>query len=65
MHQLFGDHLVAIIADLSGAPVRVPTKRLNEQLKRNRERFPDDFVFQLTVEEKEQVVANCDLKRRT
>ena len=26
----------------------VPTKRLSEQVKRNAERFPDDFVFQLT-----------------
>ena len=29
----------------------VTTKRLNEQVKRNRERFPDDFMFQLTSEE--------------
>ncbi len=29
----------------------VPTKRLNEQVKRNRKRFPDDFAFQLTVTE--------------
>ena len=29
----------------------VPIKRLNEQVKRNRERFPDDFMFQLTKEE--------------
>ena len=27
------------------------TKRLNEQVKRNRERFPDDFMFQLTAKE--------------
>ncbi len=26
----------------------VPVKRLNEQVKRNKERFPDDFMFQLT-----------------
>ena len=26
----------------------VPTKRLNEQVKRNIRRFPDDFMFQLT-----------------
>ena len=38
----------------------VTTKRLNEQVKRNRDRFPDDFMFQLTEEEKEKVVANCD-----
>jgi hypothetical protein len=29
----------------------VPTKRLNEQVRRNSDRFPPDFVFQLTVEE--------------
>ena len=29
----------------------VETKRLNEQVKRNKERFPADFMFQLTKEE--------------
>jgi len=38
----------------------VPTKVLNQAVKRNRERFPDDFMFQLTKEEKEDVVTNCD-----
>ena len=38
----------------------VPTKRLNEQVKRNGDRFPEDFMFQLSGEEKDQVVANCD-----
>lgn len=38
----------------------VTTKRLNEQVKRNKERFPLDFMFQLTYEEKIKVVANCD-----
>ena len=31
----------------------VPTKRLNEQVARNRKRFPEDFMFQLTTEELE------------
>jgi hypothetical protein len=31
----------------------VTTKRLNEQVKRNAERFPEDFMFQLTPEEAE------------
>jgi ORF6N domain len=35
------------LADLYGAT----TKRLNEQVRRNKERFPRDFVFQLTSEE--------------
>jgi len=38
----------------------VSTKRLNEQVRRNRDRFPNDFMFQLTREEKAEVVANCD-----
>lgn len=38
----------------------VPTKRLNEQVKRNKDRFPDDFMFQLSAEEKSEVVAKCD-----
>jgi hypothetical protein len=38
----------------------VTTKRLNQQVQRNLERFPDDFMFQLAKSEKEQVVANCN-----
>jgi hypothetical protein len=38
----------------------VSTKRLNEQVGRNLDRFPEDFMFQLTEEEKEKVVAICD-----
>jgi hypothetical protein len=38
----------------------VPTKRLNEQVRRNRARFPEDFVFPLTAGKKAEVVANCD-----
>ena len=38
----------------------VSTKRLNEQVRRNPDRFPPDFMFRLTQEEKTEVVANCD-----
>jgi hypothetical protein len=38
----------------------VSTKRLNEQVKRNRHSVPKDFIFQLNLEEKNEVVANCD-----
>jgi hypothetical protein len=38
----------------------VQTKRLNEQVKRNRDRFPSDFLFQLTADEKTELVASCD-----
>ena len=37
------------LAELYGVPV----KRLNEQVKRNQERFPSDFMFRLTAEENE------------
>ena len=33
----------------------VETRRLNEQVKRNIDRFPSDFMFQLTVEEFENL----------
>ncbi len=45
--------------DLAGL-YGVSTKRLNEQVKRNIERFPEDFVFRLTRKEKKELVANCD-----
>jgi hypothetical protein len=38
----------------------VTTKKLNEQVKRNLSRFPKDLIFQLTKEEKVELVANCD-----
>lgn len=44
------------LAELYG----VSTKRLNEQVKRNNERFPQEFMFQLTKKEKAQLVAKCD-----
>ncbi len=43
---------VAVILDADLAAIYgVPTKRLNEQVKRNGERFPEDFAFVLTAEE--------------
>jgi len=50
---------VVIDADLAEF-YGVPTKRLNEQVKRNKDRFPKDFMFQLSAEEKSKVVAKCD-----
>jgi len=38
----------------------VPTSRLNEQVKRNKEKFPNDFMFELTEEEKNGLIAKCD-----
>ena len=44
------------LAELYG----VETKRLNEQVKRNSERFPSDFMFQLKDKERDVLVAKCD-----
>lgn len=38
----------------------VETKVLNQAIKRNIERFPKDFMFQLTLEEFNELVTNCD-----
>ncbi len=46
----------ADLAELYG----VSTKALNQAVKRNADRFPADFMFRLTVAEKQEVVTNCD-----
>ena len=44
------------LAELYG----VPTKRLNEQVRRNRSKFPEDFMFQLTKEEMDAILAHSN-----
>ncbi|MBL4887489.1 MAG: ORF6N domain-containing protein [Flavobacteriaceae bacterium] len=56
---VFRNQKVIIDRDLAEL-YEVKTKRLNEQVRRNIKRFPPNFMFQLTKEEKEEVVANCD-----
>ena len=46
----------ADLAEFYGAS----TKALNQAVKRNRDRFPDDFTFQLTAAEKSELVTICD-----
>ena len=44
----------------------VPTFRFNEAVKRNRKRFPDDFMFQLTTEELAALTSQIAMsKKRT
>jgi hypothetical protein len=38
----------------------VPTKALKQQVKRNHHRFPEDFMFDLSLNEKNELVTNCD-----
>jgi hypothetical protein len=56
--QLRGQRVIldTDLAELYGVETRV----LNQAVKRNPDRFPEDFMFQLNVEEKAEVVANCD-----
>ena len=41
----------------------VPTFRLNEAVKRNRSRFPEDFMFQLTREEAESLISQFAMSK--
>jgi len=44
------------LAELYG----VPTKVFNQAVKRNVERFPERFMFQVNEQEKDELVTNCD-----
>ena len=50
---------VILDVDLAGL-YGVTTKRLNQQVNRNRARFPEDFVFQLTADERTEAVTICN-----
>ncbi|MBO4417764.1 MAG: ORF6N domain-containing protein [Bacteroidales bacterium] len=50
---------VILDRDLAGF-YGVETKTLNQAVKRNPERFPEYYRFQLTKEEIDEVVTNCD-----
>lgn len=49
IHTIRGQKVI-LDADLARI-YGVPTKRLNEQVKRNRQKFPPDFLFKLTAAE--------------
>lgn len=48
------------LAELYG----VPTHRLNEQVKRNRERFPGDFMFQLNIQEVRSLISQIAISKQ-
>lgn len=52
-HKVMLDHDLAQL-------YQVPTKALNQAVKRNRERFPAGFMFRLTMLEMKQLVTICD-----
>lgn len=53
------DQQVMIDRDLAEL-YNVETKVLNQAVKRNIDKFPEDFRFQLSNEEKKELVTNCD-----
>ena len=55
--------MVVLDSDLA-ALYGVKTARLNQQVSRNAGRFPEDFAFTLTMEEKREVVAKCNNPER-
>lgn len=67
LHELRGERIIldSDLARLYG----VPTKRLNEQVRRNADRFPPDFCFQLEPEEvaslRSQIATSSHGGRRT
>ena len=60
---LIRGHRVMLDADLAEV-YGTTTKALNQAVKRNRERFPAEFMFQLIRPEKDEVVTNCDHLRK-
>jgi hypothetical protein len=50
---------VLIDADLARL-YGVPTRALNQAVRRNADRFPEDFLFHLTSPEKTRVITDCD-----
>jgi len=56
---IFRGQKVMIDKDLAQL-YEVDTKRLNEAVKRNCDRFPDGFMFKLNEDEVKELVANCD-----
>jgi hypothetical protein len=60
---LIRGHKVMLDSDLA-ALYGITTKRLNEQVRRNLKRFPDDFMLQLTSEEAESLRSQFATSKR-
>ena len=60
---LIRGHKVMIDVDLAEL-YGVPTRELNQRVQRNRKRFPEDFMFQLTKEEAEALRSQFAISKR-
>ena len=58
IHTIRGEH-VMLSPDLADL-YQIETRAFNQAVKRNEERFPPSFRFQLTKEELREVITNCD-----
>ncbi len=63
IHRVRG-HRVILDTDLARI-YGVPTFRFNEAVKRNRRRFPEDFIFQLTAEEHAALTSQTAMSKRS
>jgi hypothetical protein len=58
--KIFSIRTMQVMIDRDLAELyEVETKRINEQVKRNIQRFPERYCFQLSLEEKTELVANA------
>ena len=62
IHTIRGERVI-MDSDLA-ALYHLPTFRLNEAVKRNRERFPSDFLFQLTSDEYNSLRSQFAMSKR-
>lgn len=64
-NKIFAFRSIQVMIDSDLAEMYgVETKVLNQAVKRNKERFPDSFRFQLTDAEAHELVTNCDRFKR-
>lgn len=66
--KIYEIHNFKVMLDFDLAELyEIPTKALNQAVKRNLKRFPSDFIFQLTIEEwanmRSQIVTASQEKR--
>ena len=60
-NRIFSIRSIQVMIDRELAEMySVETKVLNQAVKRNIERFPISFRFQLTLDERDELVTNCD-----
>ena len=57
------NHKIMLDSDLAKI-YGIPTHRLNETVKRNRDRFPEDFMFQITKDEQQALISQNAISKK-